>query len=157
VLYPVFDINYSEGVKVGYKWFDAERKDPLFPFGFGLSYTSFQYSNLKVKAGEDVVITFDVANTGSRAGWETAQVYLGLPASAGEPPKRLVGWKKLELRPGESGHVQLTIDPRMLAIFDVDTNNWHVLPGEYQFLVGASSRDPRLTAISTLREQRVRP
>jgi beta-glucosidase len=68
-----------------------------------------------------------------------------------------VGWKKLELRPGESRHVQLTIDPRMLAIFDVDANNWHVLPGEYQFLVAASSRDPRLTAVSTLREQRVRP
>jgi beta-glucosidase len=155
--YPIFDVHYGEGVKVGYKWYDAEHKDPLFPFGFGLSYARFQYSNLKVSPREEVVVSFDVANSGPRRGGETAQVYLGLPESAGEPPKRLVGWKKLELRPGEVGHVQLIVDPRMLAIFDVDANNWHVLPGEYQFLVGSSSRDLRLTAVSTLREQRVRP
>jgi beta-glucosidase len=157
VPYPIFDVNYSEGIKVGYKWYDAEHKDPLFPFGFGLSYTSFQYSNLKVSAAKEVVVSFDVTNSGSRQGGETAQVYLGLPASAGEPPKRLVGWKKLELRPGEVGHVQVIVDPRMLAVFDVDANNWHVLPGECQFFVGSSSRDRRWTAVSTLREQRVRP
>jgi len=155
--YPIFDIQYSEGVKVGYKWYDAEHRDPLFPFGFGLSYTRFQYSNLKVSAGKQVAVSFDVANTGTRQGGETAQVYLGLPASAGEPPKRLVGWKKLELRPGELRHVDLIVDPRMLAIFDVDANNWHVLPGEYQFFAGSSSRDLPLTAVSTLGEQRVRP
>jgi beta-glucosidase len=155
--YPDFDVHYDEGLKVGYKWYDAEHKDPLFPFGFGLSYTRFQYSKLKVSAGNEVVVSFDVANTGSRQGGEAAQVYLGLPASAGELPKRLAGWKKLELRPGEVGHVQLTVDPRLLAIFDVEANNWHVLPGEYQFFVGSSSRDSRLTAVSTLREQRVRP
>jgi beta-glucosidase len=155
--YPDFDVHYDEGLKVGYKWYDAEHKEPLFPFGFGLSYTRFQYSNLKISAGNEVVVSFDVANTGSRQGGEAAQVYLSLPQSAGEPPKRLVGWKKLELRPGEIGHVQLTIDPRMLAIFDVEANNWHVLPGENQFFVGSSSRDSRLTAVSTLREQRVRP
>jgi beta-glucosidase len=157
VLYPEFDVHYDEGLKVGYKWYDAEHKAPLFPFGFGLSYTSFQYSNLKVSAAKEVVVSFDVANTGSRQGGETTQVYLSLPASAGEPPKRLVGWKKLELRPGESRHVQLTIDPRMLAIFDVEANNWRVLPGEYRFFAGSSSQDLPLTAVSTLREQRVRP
>jgi beta-glucosidase len=155
--YPVFDVHYDEGVKVGYKWYDAEHKDPLFPFGFGLSYTRFQYSDLKVSAEKEVVVSFDVANSGSRQGAETAQVYLGLPASAGEPPKRLVGWEKVHLAAGGVEHVQLTIDPRMLAIFDVEANNWHVLPGEYHFFAGSSSRDSRLTAVSTLREQRVQP
>jgi beta-glucosidase len=155
--YEVFDVDYIEGVKVGYKWYDAEHKPPLFPFGFGLSYTRFQYSNLKVGAAKEVMISFDVANSGSRQGAETAQVYLGLPASAGEPPYRLVGWKKLELRPGEVEHVQLSVDPRMLAIFDVDANNWRVLPGEYEFNVGASSRDMRLKVKTKLPEQRVKP
>ncbi|MEI9976644.1 MAG: hypothetical protein WDO73_34070 [Ignavibacteriota bacterium] len=81
--------DYSEGLKVGYKWFDAEKKEPLFAFGHGLSYTTYAYSNLK--AGLDSV-TFTVRNTGKRAGAEIAQVYAGLPASAQEPPKRLVAW-----------------------------------------------------------------
>jgi beta-glucosidase len=155
--YPDFDVHYDEGVKVGYKWYDAEHKAPLFPFGFGLSYTRFQYSNLKANAGREVTVSFDVANSGSRQGGETAQVYLGLPASAGEPPKRLVGWKKLELRPGEVRHVDLILDPRMLAIFDVDANNWHVLAGDYMLFVGASSSDLRLTTTAKLYEQRVKP
>jgi len=155
--YPDFDVHYDEGVKVGYKWCDAEHKDPLFPFGFGLSYTHFQYSHLKVNAGKDVVVSFDVANIDSLPGGETAQVYMGLPAAAGEPPKRLAGWKKLELLPAEVKHVQLIVEPRMLAIFDVDANNWHVLPGEYKFFVGASSHDLCLTATSKLQEQRVKP
>ena len=155
--YPVFDVHYDEGVKVGYKWFDAEHKDPLFPFGFGLSYTRFEYSGLEISAANDVEVSFNVANTGSRKGTETAQVYLALPASAMEPPQRLVGWKKLVLRPGEVGHVQLTIDPRMLAIFDVDANNWNVLPGEYKFYAGSSSRDLPLARGSTLRGRRVKP
>jgi beta-glucosidase len=157
VLYPEFDVQYNEGLKVGYKWYDAEHKDPLFPFGFGLSFASFQYSNLEISAEKEVVVSFDVANTGLRSGGEVAQVYLGLPKRAGEPPKRLVGWEKVHLDAGRVGHVQLTIDPRMLAIFDVKANDWHVLPGEYQFLVGSSSQDLALTAVSTLREQRVRP
>jgi beta-glucosidase len=154
---PIFDVSYTEGVKVGYKWYAAEHKDPLFPFGFGLSYTNFDYSNLKVSAGKDVAVSVDVANRGSRQGWETAQVYLELPASTGEPPKRLVGWQRIEIPPGETRHVQVTIDPRMLAIFDVKANNWYVIPGEYQFWVGASSRDSRLTSTAKLPEQRVRP
>lgn len=157
VSYPIFEVNYSEGLKVGYKWYDAEHKDPLFPFGFGLSYTRFQYSNLKVRTGKVVVVSFDVANTGARTGGEVAQVYLGMPENAGEPPKRLVGWEKVHLGAGEMRQVQLTIDPRMLAIFDVGANDWHVLPGEYKLFVGASSRDLPLTAVATLRDQRVRP
>ena len=110
-----------------------------------------------MSAPEEVVVNFDVSNAGARAGAETAQVYVQLPTGADEPPRRLVGWKKLMLLPSEADHVQLTIDTRMLAIFDVAANNWHVLPGQYVFFAGACSRDLRLTATSNLREQRVRP
>ena len=140
-----FDVDYSEGLKVGYRWYDAENKEPLFPFGFGLSYSSFAYSNLHVASAKQVSVTFTLKNTSQRAGAEVAQVYLGLPASAGEPPKRLVGWKKAKLAPGESQEVAVGIEPRELAIFDVAHNAWQIVPGEYRVFVGGSSRDTPLT------------
>ncbi len=140
-----FDVDYSEGLKVGYRWYDAENKEPLFPFGFGLSYSSFAYSNLHVASAKQVSVTFTLKNTSQRAGAEVAQVYLGLPASAGEPPKRLVGWKKAKLAPGESQEVAVSIEPRELAIFDVAHNAWQIVPGEYRVFVGGSSRDTPLT------------
>ena len=106
---PFFDVHYDEGLKVGYKWYDAEKKPVLFPFGFGLSYTTFAYSGLSVKAGETTTVSFTVKNSGKRPGIETAQVYASLPDSAGEPPKRLVGWTKIELGPGESKHANIGI------------------------------------------------
>ena len=90
-----FDVVYDEGLRVGYKWYDAQSKVPLFPFGFGLSYTTFAYSDLKTEAAQGLKVRFTVANTGDRAGEETAQVYLTLPAAAEEPPRRLVGWSKV--------------------------------------------------------------
>jgi beta-glucosidase len=138
-----FDIDYSEGLKVGYKWFDAEKKDPLFAFGHGLSYTTYAYSGLK--AGIDTV-TFTVRNTGKRAGAEIAQVYAALPSAAQEPPKRLVVWDRIPLAPGESKTVTLAIDPKFLSIFNEQKDGWELLPGEYQFLVGGSSRSTPLTA-----------
>ncbi|HUB77841.1 MAG TPA: glycoside hydrolase family 3 C-terminal domain-containing protein [Bryobacteraceae bacterium] len=138
-----FDIPYSEGLKVGYKWFDAEKKDPLFAFGYGLSYTTYAYSGLK--AGTDSV-TFTVRNTGKRAGAEIAQVYAGLPAAANEPPKRLVAWERIPLGPGESKTVTLAIDPKFLSIFNEEKDGWELLPGEYRFFVGGSSRSTPLTA-----------
>jgi len=109
---PPFNINYTEGMKVGYRWFEAEGKDPLFPFGFGLSYTTFSYSGLRASAaGDGVKVSFNVTNTGSRAGAEAAQVYVMLPPSAGEPFKRLVAWKKIALAPGETQAVGLSLDP----------------------------------------------
>ncbi|MGB6780999.1 MAG: glycoside hydrolase family 3 C-terminal domain-containing protein, partial [Terracidiphilus sp.] len=101
IVQPPVNRDYDEGVKVGYKWYDAEQKPVLFPFGYGLSYTTFGYSGLKVDSGDMVTVTFTLANNGARAGKEIAEVYAALPASAGEPPKRLVGWSKVELRPGE--------------------------------------------------------
>jgi beta-glucosidase len=141
-----FDIPYPEGLKVGYKWYDAEGKQPLFPFGFGLSYTTYAYNALKVTAaGKDVKVSFSVRNTGKRAGAEIAQVYVGLPANAGEPPKRLVAWEKVQLAPGETKSVSLTLDPQYLSIFNVDKDDWELLSGEYKVFVGASSRETPLS------------
>ena len=143
--YGLFDVDYTEGLKVGYRWYEAENKEPLFPFGFGLSYSSFAYSNLHVASAKQVSVTFTLKNTSQRAGAEVAQVYLGLPASAGEPPKRLVGWKKVKLAPGEAQEVTVGIEPRELEIFDVARNTWQIVPGEYRVFVGGSSRDTPLT------------
>ncbi len=136
---PPFPVRYDEGLKVGYKWFDAEKKTPAFPFGFGLSYTTFGYSKLQVAGAASLKVSFAVQNTGKRAGQEIAQVYLSFPASAGEPPKRLIGWQKIALKPGESRTVSLTIDPLYLSIFDPATNRWKVVPGEYRVMAGPSS------------------
>ena len=138
-----FDIDYTEGLKVGYKWFDAENKEPLFPFGHGLSYTTFAYSGLKASVDS---VTFTVRNTGKRAGAEIAQVYAGLPAEAKEPPKRLVAWEKVQLAPGESKTVTLKLDPKFLSIFNEQKDDWEFLAGEYKFFVGGSSRNTPLTA-----------
>lgn len=142
---PPFDLQYSEGLKVGYKWFDAANKEPLFPFGFGLSYTTYSYAGLRVRQGKDVAVTFAVTNTGKLAGTEIAQVYASLPAPAAEPPKRLVAWKPLALAPGETRTVTLTLDPYSLSIFNVDKNDWELAPGQYKLYVGGSSRSTPLT------------
>jgi beta-glucosidase len=138
---PAFQVTYDEGVKVGYKWYDAENKPVLFPFGYGLSYTTYSYSNLKVTPGTTPHVTFTVTNTGNRAGAEIAEVYASLPASAGEPPKRLVGWSKVKLNGGESKEVTVDMDPKFLSIFNVDQNGWQLLTGDYAFMVGGSSQD----------------
>jgi beta-glucosidase len=139
-----FDIDYTEGLKVGYKWFDAENKEPLFAFGHGLSYTTFAYSGLKA-AGVDSV-TFTVRNTGKRAGAEIAQVYVALPAEAKEPPKRLVAWEKIQLAPGEAKTVTVKLAPKFLSIFNEQKDDWELLAGDYKFFVGGSSRSTPLTA-----------
>ena len=110
-----FGVTYDEGVKVGYKWYDAENKPVLFPFGHGLSYTTYSYSNLRVTTGKTPRVTFTLTNSGSRAGAEVAEVYASLPTSTGEPPKRLVGWSKVQLNPGESKEVTVDVDPKYLV------------------------------------------
>ncbi|MFZ0393917.1 MAG: glycoside hydrolase family 3 C-terminal domain-containing protein [Terracidiphilus sp.] len=137
---PGFDMNYDEGLKVGYKWYDAEKKPVLFPFGFGLSYTTFAYSGLNVTPGETTTVTFTVKNTGKRAGIETAQVYASLPASADEPPQRLVGWAKVDLAPGESKQVSVPVTRDLLSIYDEATDSWKRVPGNYVIHVGSNSR-----------------
>jgi beta-glucosidase len=145
-----FDISYTQGLRFGYKWFDAENKEPLFPFGFGLSYTTFAYSGLKATSGKEPKLTFQVKNTGRRAGAEIAQVYVTLPASTGEPPKRLVAWDRVELKAGETKTVTLAIDPFLLSIFSVEKDGWEFVSGEYKFWVGASSRNLPLSEVVKL-------
>ena len=148
---PPFQVDYTEGAEVGYKWYDAEKKSVLFPFGYGLSYTSYGYSGLSVAPGKTIEATFTVANTGARAGAEIAEVYASLPASAQEPPKRLVGWSKVQLNSGEKQTVTVEIDPKYLSIFDVHKDEWTLVPGDYTILVGGSSQDLPLKAVVNLR------
>jgi beta-glucosidase len=148
---PVFQVTYDEGVKVGYKWYDAENKPVLFPFGYGLSYTTYSYSNLNVTPGKSPHVTFTVTNTGNRAGAEVAEVYASLPAAAAEPPKRLVGWSKVKLNAGESKEISIDVDPKYLSIFNVEKNAWQLLPGDYGIMVGGSSQTLPLKASVSLK------
>jgi beta-glucosidase len=138
-------VQYSEALKVGYRWYDAQNIAPLYEFGYGLSYTTFGYANLAVgtpDASGNVAVSFDVTNTGTRAGAEVAQVYVGQPATAGEPPKNLRGFAKVALNPGQAQRVTVTLDARSFQIWN---NGWQTSAGTHQVLVGASSRDIRLT------------
>lgn len=143
---PPFPVRYDEGLKVGYKWFDAEKIEPLFPFGFGLSYTSYAYSDLRVVGGSSLQVSFTVRNTGRRAGKEIAQVYLSFPEAAGEPPKRLIGWEKVALTPGRSKIISFTVDPLYLSIFNASSDRWEIVPGEYEVKAGPSSATLPLSA-----------
>ena len=146
-----FTVDYDiEGAEVGYKWFARRNARPLFPFGYGLTYTHFTYSNLKVGPGP--VIDFDVTNTGTRAGVDTPQAYVDGPGGV-----RLVGWSKQALAPGARGHVRLTVDPRLLARWDVAAHGWHVEAGERRVRVGASSADLPLQTTVRLEERRLAP
>jgi beta-glucosidase len=138
---PTFSVHYDEGLKVGYKWYDAENKPVLFPFGFGLSYAKYEYSDLKVTPGKETTVRFTVKNTGSRAGSEIAELYAALPANTGEPPKRLIGWSKVRLREGESREMDVFVSPKYLSIYDETQDRWKLVPGSYTFMVGGSSKD----------------
>ena len=138
---PPFPVNYDEKLKVGYKWYDAEKKAVLFPFGFGLSYTTYAYSGISVAPGDSTTVSFTVKNTGSKSGTEIAQVYAVLPDAAGEPPKRLVGWTRIELKPGESKQVSVPVTRDRLSIYDEASNAWKLVPGDYVIRVGGSSQD----------------
>jgi beta-glucosidase len=144
------NVQYSEGIDVGYRWYDSQNKTPLFPFGFGLSYTTFGYNNLTVStpdASGNVAVGFDVTNTGTRAGSEVAQVYVGQPAATGEPPKNLRGFQRVTLDPGASQHVSVTLDARSFQYWN---NGWTNATGANAISVGSSSRDIRLTGQVTI-------
>lgn len=147
---PAFQINYDEGLKVGYKWYDAEQKPVLFPFGFGLSYTTYSYADLALQAGDFLTVSFKVKNIGERAGTEIVQVYASLPDNAGEPPHRLIGWDRVELAAGEEKPVSISIPKDRVTIFDEGSDGWKLAPGHYTVLVGASSRDLPLHQSITL-------
>jgi beta-glucosidase len=133
---------YSEGLQIGYRWYDAQGIEPLFPFGYGLSYTTFRYGNLKVSPGRsgNVTVGVDVTNTGVRPGTDVAQVYVSAPDTAGEPPRQLKGFQKVFLRPGQTRHLTFTLDRRAFSIWDAAAHAWTTVNGRYQVWAGNSSR-----------------
>jgi beta-glucosidase len=140
--------NYDiEGAAVGYKWFDRQKLTPLFPFGHGLSYTRFSYSDLKVEAaGGTVRATFTVRNVGSMNGQAVPQIYVSPSKAAWEAPKRLGGWDKVALAPGEAKTISLTVDPRLLAVYDPVAKAWRVADDDYTVTLAQSAAAPVSTA-----------
>jgi beta-glucosidase len=144
------ETNYAEGVFVGYRHFDAKGIEPLFPFGFGLSYTRFAYENLEIKPSASdrthpLNVQLTVRNTGSREGAEVVQLYVGPPATrVPRPPQELKSFERVTLKAGESKRINLTVSPGALGWYDVNAKKWVVDPGKYTLLVGSSSRDIRL-------------
>jgi beta-glucosidase len=149
-------VAYSEGLQVGYRWYDAQGIEPLFPFGYGLSYTTFSLSSLETTPAvtdgtTPIRVEFWLENTGKRLGAEVAQLYLGLPAATGEPPKRLVAFRKIWLEPGVRAKLTLTIDPnathRPLSYWDSSRRGWAIADGAYAVCLGTSAGD--IAAAST--------
>jgi len=147
--------HYSEGIFVGYRHFDAQDIQPLFPFGYGLSYTTFACKNLKIapqnisakyNSDQTVTIDLDVTNTGKRSGQEVVEVYLGFPSTSAmpQPPLQLKGFEKVALEPGKTRHVRLELNAHSFACWDTNTHGWSIVPGTYKIMVGSSSRDIRL-------------
>jgi beta-glucosidase len=148
-------VTYAEGLLVGYRWFDTKKIEPLFPFGHGLSYTTFKYSKLKLvnRKGYAVSVQFDVANSGNKEGSEVAQVYVqeGQP-SLPRPLKELKGFEKVSLKPGETKTISIPLDDRAFAYYAPDKQSWVSDAGDYKVLVGSSSRDIRLNGNYKLAE-----
>ena len=152
-------VQYSDGLQVGYRYYDTANVTPLFPFGYGLSYTSFQYSHLKLSqsnvknttsgpdAGQgstELQVTATVTNTGSRTGADVAQLYLGDPASTSEPARQLEGYQRVSLKPGQSTQVQFPLDGHALSYFDTTADGWVIPDGDFTAYVGDSSATENL-------------
>jgi beta-glucosidase len=149
------EVRYGEGIFVGYRYYDEKQVEPLFPFGHGLSYTTFAYGDLNVpaetSADEPVRVAVTVTNTGEHAGQEIVQLYVGDPeALLARPPKELKGFKKVTLEPGVSTTVEFTLDRRALSFYDPHAGAWVAEPGKFEVLVGRSSKDIRAKGTFTL-------
>ncbi len=137
-------VRYSEGIEVGYRWYDGHSVTPLFPFGFGLSYAQFAFSNLRISPStadgtQHVRVSATVTNTGQRAGDDVAQLYLGDPSASGEPPRQLAGFRRVDLAPGASARVSFTVTPQDTSWWDQKANGWTQTEGTYGVYVGDSS------------------
>ena len=132
-----FVIEHPEGADVGYRWFARRGIEPVYPFGYGLSYTTFSYGGLRVSGSRDLKVEFEATNSGSRAGWTVPQIYL--TAIRGVAERRLLGWGKALLGPGESKRFSIEVDPRLLAEFDTARNQWQVAAGAYELALGDSA------------------
>ncbi len=150
--------NYNvEGSDVGYRWFQRHSEAPLFPFGYGLTYSTFRYSNLQVRSGATIQATFDVTNSGPRAAADVPQLYVSLPQASGKLARRLAGWQRVELHPGETRSVTLTVDPRILARFEDRADEWRVFSGRYTFYLGVSALDLRVSRSLEIPSRRLLP
>ena len=150
---------YSDGIFVGYRHFDKQGTKVVFPFGYGLSYTTFEYSNLAITPGVaaddkiSVEVSFDLKNTGQREGAEVAQLYIkDTESSVERPPKELKGFKRVNLKPGETTKVVFKLNKRSLAFYDINKKDWTAEPGEFEVLVGGSSRDIKLKGVFILQK-----
>ena len=139
--------NYTEGLEVGYRWYDAHNVAPAFAFGHGLSYTTFAYSDVTASASK---VSVTLKNTGSVAGAEVAQLYVAFPASAGEPPQQLKGFEKVMLAPGASKTVEFALSARDLSVYSEASAGWQRVSGEFGVRVGSSSRDIRAKTTFTV-------
>jgi beta-glucosidase len=149
----MFDVEYSEGADVGYRWLEKQKLSPLFPFGFGLSYTHFSITNFRAGAGDSVTADLDVTNDGKMAGRETVQFYATPPDAVA----RLVGFSKVDLAPGETKHVTIKAEPRLLAHFDAAMQQWKIAEGGYGVAVGTSSADLEPAQSVILRAREMKP
>lgn len=132
-------IRYDEGAEVGYRWYAKQNAKPMYAFGHGLSYTSFDYKDLKLSGGDTITAMFTVINTGKVAGSDVPQVYL--IDAPGERRMRLLGFERVELAPGASRTVTITADPRLLARFDAGVNQWRIADGVHTVAIGKSAGD----------------
>jgi beta-glucosidase len=148
-----FHVDYPEGSDVGYRWYEREGKKPLFPFGYGLSYTRFAYSNLTVSNADGLSVSLDVTNTGDRAGAEVPQLYV----AGGDRPKRLAAFARVTLAPGETRRVVLTAEPRILADYDTALPGWRIASETYRITVARDAADAGLSANATLSGTTIKP
>jgi len=149
--HEVFDVRFSEGAAVGYKWFDKNGTKPLFAFGHGLSYTSFTQGGLKAAAkGGTITASFSVKNVGSVAGKQVAQIYVSPVGGGWEAPKRLGGFAKLDLAPGQTKTATVTVDPRLLGMWDSAHPGWTVKAGKYRVTLATSATDKGTSVEVTL-------
>ena len=152
-----FSVEHPEGADVGYRWFAKTGKPTLFPFGFGLSYTTFAYGGLSVQGGETLTVSLDVTNTGAVAGIDTPQVYALVTGSDGKESQRLIGWSRVALAPGETKRVTISADPRLLANYDAALPGWRITDGKVGVAVGTSAEALTLRGEASLTARTMKP
>ena len=151
---PPFSVDYKEGADTGYRWYELQGATPLFAFGYGLSYTRFAYTRFAATGGATVRARVTVTNVGTRAGSDVPQLYVAVPGASGPAIRRLVGFERVTLAPGESRTVTMIADPRLLAEWDIVRHGWHVRGGAATVTLGRSAIDAAATTQIRLRERR---
>jgi beta-glucosidase len=150
-----FAVDYVEGADVGYRWYEKTNAKPLFPFGYGLSYTQFAYRNPVVKGGATLSISFDVVNTGQVAGADVPQMYVNRDGAT--VPMRLAAFRRVTLKPGETTRVTLMAEPRILAEYDTSLPGWRVAGGRYRVALAHDARDRALVSTATVTAATMKP